>query len=156
MTLTYGRSPRGTRVPGLVPRRRWEGITLLASLTSSGLGPGLQIEGAIDRDAFDHYVRMVLVPTLRPGQVVICDNLAVHKSAVARAAIESAACQLLFLPPYSPDFNPIEQAFSKLKQHLRRAASRTTVTVMAATQTAYPLITAADARGYFRHAGYKL
>lgn len=141
---------------GRVPRRRWEGITLLASLAATGFGPGLQVEGAMDRLAFDRYVTEVLVPTLHPGQVVVCDNLAVHRSPVARAAIEQAGCELWFLPPYSPDFNPIEQAFSKLKQSLRRAAPRTLDEVMAATRAAYPTITAADARGYFRQAGYNL
>lgn len=156
LTPTHGRSPRGTRVVGHVPKRRWEAVTLLATLTPDGFGPGLQVEGAIDRLAFDHFVTAVLAPTLRPGQLVICDNLSVHKSAVAQAAIEAVGCRLLFLPPYSPDFNPIEQAFSKLKHLLRRAAARTTEAVMAATQAAYPQVAASDARAYFRAAGYNL
>lgn len=156
LTPTHGRSPRGTRVVGTVPKRRWEAVTLLATLTPTGLGPGLHLEGAIDRVAFDQFVTALLVPTLRPGQTVICDNLSVHKSQVAQAAIEAAGCQLVFLPPYSPDFNPIEQAFSKLKHLLRRTAARTTEAIMAATQAAYPQITASDARGFFQAAGYNL
>lgn len=156
LTPLYGRSLRGTRVVGRVPKRRWTAVTLLATLMPDGLGPGLQLEGAIDRISFDQFVVEVLVPTLRPGQTVICDNLSVHKSAVAQAAIEAAGCRLVFLPPYSPDFNPIEQAFSKLKQMLRRAEARTTETIMTATQAVYPQITASDARGYYRQAGYNL
>lgn len=153
---THGRSLRGTRVIGTVPKRRWEAVTLLATLTPTGFGPGLQLDGAIDRIAFDQFITQLLVPTLRPGQIVICDNLSVHKSPVAQAALTAAGCRLVFLPPYSPDFNPIEQAFSKLKHLLRQAGARTTETVMAATQQAYPQITASDARGYYRHAGYNL
>ena len=156
LTPTHGRSPRGSRVVGRVPKRRWEAVTLLATLTPAGFGPGLQCEGAIDRVAFDRFISEVLAPTLTPGQVVICDNLSVHKSALAQAAIEAVGCRLVFLPPYSPDFNPIEQAFSKLKQLLRQAAARTTEAVMTATQAAYPRITASDARAYYRAAGYNL
>lgn len=129
---------------------------MVATLTVTGFGPGLQLEGALDRDAFDVFVREGLVPTLRPGDVVVLDNLSVHKSARARQAVEAAGARLLFLPPYSPDFNPIEQAFAKLKQRLRAAGARTTETVMAATRDGYPHITATDAHGYFHHAGYFL
>ncbi len=156
LTPLRGRSPRGDRVLGRVPRGRWEAVSLLATLTPTGFGPSLQVAGAIDRAAFDTFIATTLVPTLRPGQCVVLDNLSVHKSAAARALIEAAGCQLIFLPTYSPDFNPIELAFSKLKQHLRRAGARTLTAVLDATQVAYPLVTPDDARNYFRHAGYNL
>lgn len=156
LTLLRGRSRRGTRVVGRVPRGKWQAVTLLATLTPTGLGPGLQVEGAIDRVVFDRFITEVLVPSLAPGQVVICDNLSVHKSAVAQAAIEAVGCHLVFLPPYSPDFNPIEQAFSKLKHHLRRAEARTVEAILTATHAAYPQITASDAISYYRQAGYNL
>ena len=151
-----GRSRRGTRVVGRVPRGKWHAVTLLATLTPDGLGAGLQLEGAIDRHGFDAFVAEVLGPSLRPGQTVILDNLSVHKSAAARAAIEAAGCHLRFLPAYSPDFNPIEQAFSKLKHLLRQAAARSVEEILTATQRAYPQITATDAVGFYRDAGYNL
>lgn len=156
LTPLRGRSPRGERVVGRVPRGRWEAVTLVATLTPSGFGPGLQLEGALDRDAFEAFVSEALVPSLCPGDVVVLDNLSVHKSAHAHAAIAAVGARLVFLPAYSPDFNPIEQAFAKLKQGLRAAGARTTETVMAATRDFYPRITATDARGFYRHAGYFL
>ena len=156
LTPIRGRSPRGERVVGRVPRRRWEAVTLVATLTPTGLGPGMQLEGALDRDAFDTFVLEALVPSLCPGDVVVLDNLSVHKSARAQAAIEAVGAQVRFLPAYSPDFNPIEQAFAKLKHGLRAVEARTTENVMAATRALYPRITATDARGFYRHAGYFL
>lgn len=156
LTPLRGRSPRGQRVVGRVPRGRWHAVTLLATLTPAGLGPGLQVEGAIDRRSFERFVTEVLVPHLRPGQTVILDNLSVHKSAVAEAALATVGCRLLFLPAYSPDLNPIEQAFSALKQRLRRAAARSVATVMDATAAAYKQITAAEAAAFYRQAGYNL
>lgn len=156
LTPLRGRSPRGERVVGRVPRSRWEAVTLVATLTPQGFGPGLQLEGALDRDGFDTFVTEALVPTLRRGDVVVLDNLSVHKSPRAQRAIAATGARLVFLPAYSPDFNPIEQAFAKLKQGLRAVGARTTETVMAATRALYPRITATDARGYYRHAGYFL
>lgn len=156
LTPLRGRSLRGERVVGRVPRGRWEAVTLVATLTPRGFGPGLQLEGALDRDAFDTFVTEALVPTLHRGDVVVLDNLAVHRSARATAAIERVGARLVFLPAYSPDFNPIEQAFAKLKQGLRAMRARTTETVMAATRDLYPRLTATDARGSYRHAGYFL
>lgn len=156
LTPLRGRSPRGERVTGRVPHRRWAAVTLVATLTPTGFGPGLQLEGALDRDAFDIFVTEALVPALRPGDVVVLDNLSVHKSARARHAVEAAGARLVFLPAYSPDYNPIEQAFAALKHGLRAVGARTTETVMAATRALYPRITATDARGYYRHAGYFL
>lgn len=156
MTPVRGRSDRGTRVVGQIPRGRWEAVSLLATLRPTGLGPGLQITGAVNRAVFDQFVTELLVPTLHPGDVVVLDNLSVHKSAAAQRAIEACGATLIFLPAYSPDFNPIELAFAKLKQHLRAANARTVDTVMAATREIYPRITATDARGFYRHAGYFL
>ena len=156
LTPLRARSARGQRVVGRVPRGRWEAVTLVATLTATGFGPGLQLEGALDRDAFDVFVTEALVPTLKPGDVVVLDNLSVHKSTRAREAIEVVGARLVFLPPYSPDFNPIEQAIAKLKQGLRDINARTVATVMAATRELYPRLTATDARGYYQHAGYFL
>lgn len=156
MTPVRARSRRGTRVVDRVPHGKWESVTLLATLTPTGLGPGVQFTGALDRDAFEAFVEEILVPSLTPGQIVVLDNLSVHKSAAARARIEAAGCTLVFLPTYSPDFNPIEQAFAKLKQALRTAAARTVDAILTATEAAYPLITAADTCGFFTDCGYNL
>jgi len=143
-------------VIGRVPRGRWHSVSLLASLHRDGLGPGLQLDGAIDRDAFETFVAEQLVPILQPGQIVVLDNLSVHKSARARALIEAAGAELWFLPTYSTDFNPIEQAFSKLKHQLRQAAADTRETVQSETQRLWPTVTPANARAYFTAAGYNL
>lgn len=156
MTPLWGRAPRGERAVGHVPRRRWEAVTLLATLTATGLGPGLQLPGTVDRDVFDAFVVTTLVPSLQPGQTVVMDTLAVHNSASARQAIEAAGCHLVFLPTYSPDFNPIEQTFATLKHLLRKAEARTVEAIMTATQQAYETLSGSDARGYFRAAGYNI
>ncbi len=156
LTPGRARAPRGKRAVGRVPHRRWTSVTLLASLTPQGLGPSLQVSGALDRPTFDAFVERILAPTLRPGQTVVLDNVTVHKSATARRIIEDAGCRLRFLPTYSPDFNPIEQAFAKLKHLLRKAEARTLETILEATHLAYPAITAADAHGFYRNAGYNL
>jgi len=154
MTPRYARAPRGVRVYGAVPRNRGQNLTLLAALTAEGIGPAMALDGAADGPAFVAYVRAFLVPTLRPGQVVILDNLAVHKAAEARALIEAAGCRLRFLPPYSPDYNPIELAFAKLKEQLRRAGARTRAALEPAIARALDAITALDAAHWFRHCGY--
>lgn len=156
LTPRFARARRGQRAVGCVPHGRWRAVTLLASLTPDGFGPGLQFPGALDRPTFDAFVERILVPALRPGQTVVLDNLSVHKSATARRLIEAAGGQLLFLPTYSPDFNPIEQAFAKLKQRLRKAEARTLEAIFAATHAAYPAITPSDARSFYRDAGYNL
>ncbi len=140
----------------LASRAGWRKVLLLTTLTPTELGAGLQLEGEIDRQGFDTFVTEALAPTLRPGQIVVLDNLAVHKGATARRLIEARGCRLLFLPPYSPDFNPIEHAFAKLKEYLRRAGARTEDALHAALAAALATITAADARGWFRHCGYPL
>ncbi len=156
MTLGYGRAPRGERAVGRAPRNHGPNVTLLAALTPGGIGPALVVEGASDRPAFEAYVREALVPSLRPGQTVVLDNLSVHKGAGIRTLIEEAGCRLLFLPAYSPDFTPIEPAFAKVKQVLRRAEARTFEVLVAAIGRALDTVTAADARGFFAHCGYPL
>jgi transposase len=156
LTPLRARAPRGQRAVGRIPRGRWTNVTLLASLSAAGFGPALQFAGALDRPIFEQFVEQLLAPSLRPGQVVVLDNLSVHKRARARILIEAAGCQLVFLPTYSPDCNPIEQAFAKLTQHLRRVEARTVDTIMTATHQVFPQITAQDARGFFQAAGYNL
>ena len=150
----YARAPGGARAIGYVPAGHWTQLTLLSALSLRGLGATMTVNAPTDTDVFVAYVQQVLVPTLRPGQVVVLDNLGAHKAPAARALIEAAGCRLLFLPPYSPDFNPIEQAWSKLKTLLRTAAARTRDALDAALQTLLDQITAADAGGWFRHCGY--
>lgn len=156
MTPRYGRAPRGERVIGIAPRNHGKNTTLVAALTLDGISAAMTVEGAMDRVAFDVFVAQILVPSLRPGQVVIWDNLSVHKSRMAHRLIAAAGCQLLWLPPYSPDFTPIEQAFSKLKTVLRRAGARTRETLDAAISAGLPTITATDAQGWFAHCGYPI
>jgi transposase len=154
LTPLRARAPRGVRAVGRVPRGRWETNSWLATLTRDGIGESVVVPGPIDGAAFDAFVTQFLVPALRPGQVVILDNLSVHKSPRARAAIEGAGCRLAFLPTYSPDLNPIELAFAKTKTTLRRAEARSFDTLVAALGTVAPTITAADAQAFFRAAGY--
>jgi transposase len=154
LTRLRARAPRGQRAIGRVPHKRWEGVTLLASLTTTGMGAAMVLKGALARESFEAYVEQLLVPTLLPGQIVVLDNLPVHKSARARRLIEGAGCRVLFLPAYSPDFNPIEEAFSKVKQALRRAQARTDDDLRAATWHAFATITPTDAAGWFAHCGY--
>jgi transposase len=156
LTRLRARAPRGNRAIGRVPQKRWESVTLLASITTRGMGAAMVLEGALARESFDAFVEQLLLPTLVPGQIVVLDNLPVHKSARARKLIESTGCRVCFLPAYSPDFNPIELAFSKLKQLLRGATARTLAGIVAATGPALDAVTAADARGFFAHCGYHL
>jgi transposase len=114
------------------------------------------LDGALARESFDAYIEQLLLPTLVPGQIVVLDNLPVHKSARARALIEGVGCSVLFLPAYSPDCNPIELAFAKIKQVLRGQAERTITAIVAAPGPALEAVTAADARGFFAHCGYRL
>jgi transposase len=128
----------------------------LATLTATGIGESLLVRGAVDRLVFETFVEQVLVPNRHPGHSVVLDNLSVHKSARAKALIEAAGCQVVFLPTYSPDFNPIEQAFAKIKQLLRRVGARTWESVVNAVGEALTTITAADARAFFAAAGFPL
>jgi transposase len=156
MTPRRARAPRGVRAVGCVPRNHGPNVTLFAALTPEGIGPAMALEGAADRPAFELYVRELLVPSLRPGQTVVLDNLSVHKGEALRALVEAAGCRLLFLPPYSPDFTPIEPAFAKVKARLRRAGARTFEALVAAIREAIDAVTPADARGFFAHCGYPL
>jgi transposase len=156
LTRTYARAPRGARAVGRAPRNRGQNRTTLTSLTLAGLGPGLVVEGGITTRGFEVYVEAVLAPTLRPGQIVVMDNLRQHRSPRVRALIEARGAQVWFLPSYSPDLNPIEEAFSKVKTLLRTAAARTEEELLAAIWAALRAITPADALGYVTHCGYQL
>lgn len=151
----YGWSRRGQRVYFEAPRNWGANVTLLSSMGFSGMGPSLAVEGATTREVFETYIEKVLAPELRPGQVVVMDNLSSHKGQRVRELIEGRDCELLYLPPYSPDLNPIEEAFSKLKALLRRAKARTHKTLVEAMGRALDAITASDARGFFEHRGYR-
>ena len=156
MTRLYGWAPHDQRAVGSVPRHHGKNTTLVAALTPQGLQAPWTIEGAIDTDAFAQYITEVLGPTLRPGQVVVLDNLSVHKASSIRQAIEDRKCTVLFLPPYSPDCTPIEQAFSKIKALLRGLGARTREALLEAVRRAVDAITRDDAAAWFAHAGYAL
>lgn len=156
LTPRYARAPRGERAYGVAPRNTGRNVSLIAALSPAGAGAAMTIDGAADGPAFEAFVRAALCPTLRPGQIVVMDNLSVHKGAAIRALIEGCGCRLLFLPAYSPDFAPIEQAFSKLKTLLRRAQARTREALEAAIADALAAITAQDAAGWFAACGYPL
>ena len=156
MTRHRARSPRGQRAVGRVPRNHGPNITLFAALTPQGMGPAMVVEGAADRLACEAYIGQLLAPSLRPGQVVIMDNLSAHKGPTIRTLIEAAGGHLLFLPAYSPDFNPIEHAFAKIKTALRATQARTVDVLVPAIGTALDTISPADARGCFAHCGYPL
>jgi transposase len=151
----YGWSRRGQRVCFEAPRNWGANITLLSSMTLEGMGPSLAVEGATTKAVFEAYVERVLAPSLRPGRVVVMDNLSSHKSSRIRELIERRGCELLYLPPYSPDLNPIEEAFAKLKALLRMAGARTREALLDAMGRALDAVTASDARGFFEHRGYR-
>jgi transposase len=153
LTPLRGRCPRGERLVERVPRGRWESVTYLATISLAGIGPSVLLPGALDRRALEVFVAEQLAPALTPGQTVIWDNLAVHKSARAQALIEAAGCRLRFLPTYSPDFNPIEQAFSQLKSRLRRRRPRAFDDLVAATAAAIDQLTPQHAANFFAEAG---
>lgn len=153
-TPTHAWAPRGHRAEASTPRNQGENKTVIAALSLEGIGPRLRFDGAMTTDRFVGYIRHVLGPTLRPGQIVVMDNLSAHHARAARTAIEARGAQVRFLPPYSPDFNPIEEAFSKVKQALRRAEPRTDDALRDATWNAFDSITPHDAAGWFGHGGY--
>jgi len=152
----YGRSPQGHRLHDHTPCGQWETHTVIAALTLDGLRAPAVFDGPIDNPSFFAYVDQVLVPLLQPGDVVVLDNLAVHKQPAVRAAIEAVGAQLHFLPPYSPDFNPIELAFAKLKAFLRAARPRSFDQVNALVATALGLFTSTECANYARHCGYRV
>jgi transposase len=150
----YGWAKKGERVYSLVPRNRGKNTTLLSSMSVEGMGASLAVEGATDREVFETYVERVLAPGLRRGQLVVMDNLTAHKGERVKELIEEQGCKLLYLPPYSPDLNPIEEAFSKVKRILRKAESRTREALVEAIGVAISAVTAKDAHGFFEHCGY--
>lgn len=154
MARRHGRCRRGERLRSSVPHGHWKTTTLIAGLRRTGMVAPMVLDGPINRDAFVAYVRQILVPGLSPGDIVIMDNLSSHKAPAARNAIEAAGARLLFLPPYSPDFNPIEQAFSKLKAHLRKAAERTIHGLWDAIGRILDLYSPQECANYFANAGY--
>jgi transposase len=156
LTPRYARAPKGERARGKAPRNWGKNVTLISSITLSGMGASMSIEGPSDTDSFGLYMKEILAPTLQTGQIVLMDNLSVHRSKWVRELIEERGCQLWLLPPYSPDMNPIEEAFSKVKALLRRAKARVLETLFEATEDALGAVSAEDARGYFRHCGYTI
>lgn len=155
MTRTYGRSARGTRLRTKVPAARWETTTFLGALRARGFVAPLCVEGAINGDLFLAWVEQHLAPALAPGDVVVMDNLSSHKSRRVAEAIERVGAEVRYLPPYSPDFNPIELAFAKFKKLLRDGAERTTDTLWKLCGAVLDLFTEAECRNYFRHCGYR-
>jgi transposase len=154
LTPLYARAPKGERTRGSVPRNRGKNTTLIAALSLEGMGAAMILEGSANTTAFELYVEQILAPSLHAGQIVVMDNLQAHKSAAVRLAIEAKGSQLLFLPGYSPDLSPIEEAFSKLKTALRRAGARTREALEEAIGQALLTITAQDTQGWFQHCGY--
>ncbi len=154
MTRRYGRAPRGQRVVGRVPHGHWKTTTFVAGLRAEGLIAPMVIDGAMNGDLFVAYAQQVLVPTLRAGDIVVLDNLSSHKRVAAVRAIEGAGCSVVYLPPYSPDLNPIELAFAKIKARLRAAELRTIDKVENFFGTVHEAFTPEECRGYIRHSGY--
>ena len=154
MAPLRGWAPRGHRLNAKVPHGRWKTMTFLAALRHDRIDAPWFIEGPIDGESFRIYVENVLVPTLRPGEIVIIDNLGSHKGKAVRQLIRAAGAKLFFLPKYSPDLNPIEQVFAKLKHLLRRAAARTVETVCAAIGKILGEFTSEECANYFRNSGY--
>jgi transposase len=153
LSAIYGYAPRGERLHLPVPRNRGKNTTLLASMAIDGMGPSLAVEGATTARVFQTYVERVLAPSLASGQIVLMDNLSAHKPRRIRELIEERGCQLVYLPAYSPNYNPIEEAFAKIKNLLRKATARSKEALVEAIGAALSAVTAADARGFFEHAG---
>lgn len=155
MTRGHARAKRGRRAVGKVPRNRGSNLSLIAALSARDIGAEMVLDGAVDGDAFEAWVGQALLPWLRPGQVVVWDNVAPHYRPAVRAMVESAGCSVTFLPGYSPDLNPIEEAFSKIKASLR-AAARTREALQTAIAQALRSVTPNDILGWFNHCGYPL
>ena len=152
----YARAPRGKRAEGVVPRNWKENTTVIGALCSTGVQAVMTLAGALDQLAFEAFVEQVLVPTLQPGQIVIMDNLSAHKSDKARQLVEAVGCRWEFLPSYSPDFNPIEQFWSKFKSDLRREASRDQVALDKSIWPILCTVTPQHAHNWFKNCGYLL
>ena len=154
MARLRGRAPRGQRLRMSVPHGHWKTTTLIAGLRRDRIVAPFVLDGSINRDAFETYVARVLVPELRAGDIVVMDNLSSHKGPLVRELIEAAGARLLYLPPYSPDFNPIENAFAKLKALLRKAAERTVEGLWTTIGHLVDVFTPSECANYFAAAGY--
>ena len=154
MARSHGRAPKGERLRAGIPYGHWKTTTFVAGLRLSGIAAPMVLDGPINADAFQAYVEQVLVPDLEPGDIVIMANLSSHKGPTVRQAIEAAGAHLLFLPPYSPDFNPIENAFAKLKARLRAAAARTVDSLWDRIGALIDQFTPEECANYFAAAGY--
>lgn len=155
MARIRGRAPSGVRLVAAAPHGHWKTTTFVAALRPDGLTAPLVVDGAINGELFEAYIRQFVVPTLTPGDAVVMDNLAAHKRAGVREAIEAAGCRLLFLPPYSPDLNPIEQAFAKLKALLRKAGERTFEGLWNRLGRLVEEFTPGECRNFIAHSGYR-
>ena len=151
----YAWARKGERAFGRAPRNWGKNVTLLSSITARGIGPCLAVEGPTTREVFEAYLEHVLAPRLRPGRIVVLDNISAHKGGRVREIVEDAGGELRYLPPYSPDLNPIEQAFSKVKGLMRKAEARTREALIEAMGRALEAVTDRDARGFFGHCGYR-
>jgi transposase len=159
MDRLRSRAPRGQRAYGRVPKNRGKNMTLIASMSLEGMGESMCIEGATDAKAFEAYVEYFLAPSLTEGQVIVMDNLGAlgaHRPGRVRELIEARGAELVFVPSYSPDLNPIEQAFSKIKNILRKLGARTHEALLEAMEEALSKVTPADAVGWFNHCGYEV
>jgi transposase len=156
LSSMYAWAPRGERAYCSAPRNRDPNTTVLSSMSAEGMGPSLTVRGATTSAVFEAYVEQVLAPALRSGRVVVMDNLSAHKGERIKELIEGQGCQLLYLPAYSPDFNPIEEAFSKIKGLVRKAEARTREALVEAIGKALSAVTAKDARSFFEHCGYRM
>lgn len=156
MTRLRGRAPRGQRLIDKTPHGHWKTTTLIAALGMEGMRCATVVDGAVNGDVFEAFIEHVLVPQLLPGDVVIMDNLSSHKRAQVRERIEATQAELMYLPPYSPDLNPIEMIFSKIKQSLRTLKCRTREVLWKSMQNVLDAVTPADAANCYRHAGYTL
>lgn len=154
MTRLYGRSRNGTRCNDHAPDGRWERTTILSAIRITGETCSLVFDGALDGKMYNAYVEKFLIPTLKPGDIVIMDNLNVHKSDIAKKLVEEKGCSYIFLPEYSPDLNPIEKMWSKVKQLLRGLKARTREELDMAIEKVLTLITREDAEGWFKSCGY--
>jgi transposase len=151
----YARAPRGERAPGKAPKNWGKNVSLICAIDSEGVKPSMSVEGAVDGKAFESYIEHLLAPKLKRGQIMVMDNLSSHKSKRVKRLVEDAGCELLFLPPYSPDMNPIEEVFSKVKGILRKVGARAREALVEATGHALDAITLQDIRGFFSDCGYR-
>lgn len=156
MTRSYARSKRGQRAIGKVPRNRGSNLSLIAALSARSIGAEMVLDGAVDGDAFEAWVEQALLPWLQPNQVVIWDNVRPHHRSTVKTLVESVGCSVIFLPAYSPDFNPIEEAFSKVKSFLKTKAARTRDALQNTIAQAIRSVTKNDIFGWFNHSGYPL